>query len=232
MNRRDSLKYLASGTLATGFLFSSCEWMSKDAVVKSLWKYKYGRTPEEIIHDNNLLSQQFFDAEEINLIEDLGNIIIPPNSNGNIKEAEVVDFIEFIAKELIELQQPLRFGLSELNKRSINDFQKNFIDLNFDEKQKLLDPIAYPEEVSEVLIDQANFFSLLRDLVVTGYFTSEVGINDLGYVGNQPNVWDGVPKEILLKHNLEYDPEWESKFLNIEKRNDIAKWDEKGNLIS
>ena len=63
MNRRDSLKYLASGTLATGFLFSSCEWMSKDAVVKSLWKYKYGRTPEEIIHDNNLLSQQFFDAE-------------------------------------------------------------------------------------------------------------------------------------------------------------------------
>ena len=133
---------------------------------------------------------------------------------------------------MIELQQPLRFGLSELNKRSINDFQKNFIDLNFDEKQKLLDPIAYPEEVSEVLIDQANFFSLLRDLVVTGYFTSEVGINDLGYVGNQPNVWDGVPKEILLKHNLEYDPEWESKFLNIEKRNDIAKWDEKGKLIS
>lgn len=109
---------------------------------------------------------------------------------------------------MIELQQPLRFGLSELNKRSINNFQKNFIDLNFDEKQKLLDPIAYPEEVSEVLIDQANFFSLLRDLVVTGYFTSEVGINDLGYVGNQPNVWDGVPKEILLKHNLEYDPEW------------------------
>jgi len=43
------LKYYASGTLATGFLFSSCEWMSKDAVVKSLWKYKYGRTPEEII---------------------------------------------------------------------------------------------------------------------------------------------------------------------------------------
>jgi hypothetical protein len=119
--------------------------MSKDAVVKSLWKYKDGRTPEEIIHDNNLLSQQFFDAEEINLIKDLGNIIIPPNSNGNIKEAEVVDFIEFIAKELIELQQPLRFGLSELNKRSINNFQKNFIDLNFDEKQKLLDPIAYPE---------------------------------------------------------------------------------------
>ena len=54
----------------------------------------------------------------------------------------------------------------------------------------------------------------------------------LTMVGNQPNVWDGVPKEILLKHNLEYDPEWESKFLNIEKRNDIAKWDEKGNLIS
>jgi hypothetical protein len=36
----------------------------------------------------------------------------------------------------------------------------------------------------------------------------------------------------LLKQQILYDPEWESKFLNIEKRNDIAKWDEKGNLIS
>jgi hypothetical protein len=34
-------------------------------------------------------------------------------------------------------------------------------------------------------------------MVVTGWFTSEVGMRDLGYKGNIPNVWDGVPEDVL-----------------------------------
>ena len=59
-----------------------------------------------------------------------------------------------------------------------------------------------------------------------------MGIKDLGYKGNQPNVWDGVPKEILKEHELSYDKSWESKFIDQSKRNDIAVWDDDGNLIS
>ena len=76
------------------------------------------------------------------------------------------------------------------------------------------------------------FFSTFRDLVITGYFTSEVGIKDLGYKGNQPNIWDGVPEEILKEHGLSYDKSWASKFIDQSKRNDVAVWDDKGNLIS
>ena len=41
---------------------------------------------------------------------------------------------------------------------------------------------------------------------MTGYFTSAIGIEELGYVGNSPNVWDGVPQDVLDDHGLAYDP--------------------------
>ena len=69
-------------------------------------------------------------------------------------------------------------------------------------------------------------------MVVTGYFSSEVGINDLGYKGNQPNVWDGVPDEVLEEHGFSYDKDWNYKFVDPLKRNEIAEWDKDGNLIS
>ena len=47
--------------------------------------------------------------------------------------------------------------------------------------------------------------SLMRDLTATGFFTSEIGIKDLGYAGNKPNQWDGVPQDVLDKYGLKYD---------------------------
>ena len=57
-------------------------------------------------------------------------------------------------------------------------------------------------------------------------------MKELGYKGNSPNVWDGVPQEVLDDHGLSYDEEWLSKFVDQSKRLDIAKWDDDGNLIS
>jgi hypothetical protein len=45
---------------------------------------------------------------------------------------------------------------------------------------------------------------LLRDLTATGFYTSALGVKDLGYLGNQPNRWDGVPAEVLAQHELAY----------------------------
>ena len=67
---------------------------------------------------------------------------------------------------------------------------------------------------------------------MTGYYTSRMGIDDLGYKGNLPNVWDGVPDEILKEHDVAYEPEWLAKCVDQSKREDIARWDEDMNLIS
>ena len=41
------------------------------------------------------------------------------------------------------------------------------------------------------------FFALLRSLVLTGYYTTQMGIESLGYQGNISNIWDGVPEDVL-----------------------------------
>ena len=61
---------------------------------------------------------------------------------------------------------------------------------------------------------------------------AEVGIKELGYKGNFPNVWDGVPQDVLDQYGLEYDKEWLDKFVDQSKRNIIAEWDDDGNLIT
>ena len=49
-----------------------------------------------------------------------------------------------------------------------------------------------------------SFFTLLRNLTATGFYTSEIGVKDLEYVGNQPNQWNGVPKEVLEEFKISY----------------------------
>ncbi|MEE9373520.1 MAG: hypothetical protein V3V00_10755 [Saprospiraceae bacterium] len=72
----------------------------------------------------------------------------------------------------------------------------------------------------------------MRNLTLTGYYTTKMGIDDLGYVCNRPNVWDGVPQDVLDKHGLSYPTEWLPKFVDQSKRNVQAKWDEDGNLLT
>ncbi len=50
-----------------------------------------------------------------------------------------------------------------------------------------------------------SFFNTLRDLTATGFFTSKIGIADLGYAGNTPNQWDGVRQDVLDQYGLTYD---------------------------
>jgi hypothetical protein len=69
----------------------------------------------------------------------------------------------------------------------------------------MIDDIAYPETVKPELQQGAAFFTLLRDLTATGFFTSKIGIADLGYAGNKPNNWDGVPQDVLDQYGVKYD---------------------------
>ena len=48
------------------------------------------------------------------------------------------------------------------------------------------------------------FFTRMRFLTATGFFTSKMGIDDIGYVGNKPNQWNGVPADVLNQYGLSY----------------------------
>ena len=123
----------------------------------------------------------------------------------------------------------MRESLIWLDETSIENFGRNFIDCEIKDQKSILDKIAFAKNEKS---KEEIFFSNMRNLVITGYFSSEVGINDLGYKGNQPNFWDGVPDEVMKEHGFSYEKDWKYKFVDPLKRNDLAIWDVDGNLIS
>lgn len=231
MDRRESIKSILLGSVAGGLFLSSCN-ESAEKVTEKIWKYQYGRNKKEAAIDQDLLASSFFTQEEEKLVRCLANLILPPKEEGDIEQAGVLPFIGFMMVDYPDFQLPMRGGLMALNAKSNRGFGKDFVGLNEVQQKSILDLIAYPLEDVVEQPQEVQFFALVRNLVLTGYFTSEVGIKELDYRGNTPNVWDGVPQEVLDDMGLAYDPEWIAKCIDQEKRNDIAVWDEEGNLLT
>ncbi len=207
MDRRKYLKTLAVGTLATGVILQSCAPEKKEEA-PDLSKINGGpdRQPNEIEHFKKVSSQKFFDAHEMATITILVDIIIPKDDHsGSATEAGVPDFIEFIVKDMPRHQTPLRGGLKWLDIQCFKHFNKAFTDCTSSLQIEMVDKIAFPEKAKTEMSQGVAFFNLLRDLTATGFFTSKIGIADLGYEGNRPNQWDGVPPDVLEQYGLKYD---------------------------
>ena len=69
----------------------------------------------------------------------------------------------------------------------------------------MVDEIAFPEKAKPTMQPGVAFFNRMRDLTACGFFTSKIGLADLGYMGNRPNQWNGVPQEVLDQYGLAYD---------------------------
>jgi len=206
MDRRKYLKTLAVGTvgaLSAPALLDACKTEDKKEVVNAP---TINRTPDELENDNKLKSEKFFDEHEMATIAVLVDIIIPKDEkSGSATDAGVPDFIEFIVKDMPKHQVPLRGGLKWLDLHCYKKFEKAFTECDANQRIEVVDEIAYPEKAKPEVQQGVSFFNLMRDLTATGFFTSKIGIDDLGYVGNRPNQWDGVPQDVLDQYGLKYD---------------------------
>ena len=101
--------------------------------------------------------------------------------------------LDFIVKDMPEHQVPIRGGVMWLDGFSNKLYNKEFINCSDQEQITMCDQIAYPKKTKSALKPGEHFFTRMRQLTLTGYFTSKMGIEELGYKGNTPNVWDGIP---------------------------------------
>lgn len=211
MDRRKSLKVLALTTVSGGLLLDACK--TKDDVTKDVAKpeagsagaLNYDRYAEERTYHDKLLKDTFFTKHEMATIALLSDIIIPKDDvSGSATDAKVPDFIEFIVKDKPELQTPMRGGLSWLDLKSNKQFGKPFTDISAQQQINIVDQIAYPEKAAPEVKQGVSFFNLMRNLTATGFYTTQIGINDIGYVGNKPNQWNGVPDDVLKQYGISY----------------------------
>ena len=210
MKRRNVLKTIGLGSLGLAGLSPqvkaaeifdpvvSPEEQKKDPVPE-----QFGRTEYEKVRDAQLFATQFFAKHEIKTITVLVDIIIPKDSHsGSASDAGVPDFIEFMAKDKPELQTPLRGGLAWLDYQMKKRHEKDFVSSSSAQQIAMVEDIAFPERKKTGMAQGIAFFSLLRNLTASGFWSSKMGIEDLGYVGNTPNQWDGPPEDVIKQYGL------------------------------
>ena len=212
MDRRKSIKALIIGTVSTGVLVEACkpgeEKKPDEAKAAEPGKpAETNRMKEEEEHYKEAVSKTYFTADEMATITILGDIIIPKDEHsGSASDAKVPDFIEFIVKDMPKHQLPMRGGLRWLDMQCLNRYGKGFKDCPHQQQIEMVDDIAFTEKVKTKpeMAPGVAFFNLMRNLVSTGFFTSEMGVKDLGYAGNVPNQWNGVPDEVLKQYGMAY----------------------------
>ncbi len=208
MKRRDILKNIGLGS-AGALIAGNSDAQTAKPKTAPIPEVVNGVLRHEIIRDNELKSKRFFTVAEMATIKILVDIIIPADgTSGSASQAGVPDFIEFISKDMPQHQTPLRGGLMWLDSISKRLYGSKFTTLSSANRFKIVDLVAYPKIAKPEHSQGVSFFNLMRNLTATGFFTSKMGMEDLGYKGNIPNNWDGVPQAVLDKYNLSY-AEWE-----------------------
>lgn len=132
----------------------------------------------------------------------LSDWIIPADSRSGSATAAGVpafvdDWLDFKGGNLLA---EIRGGLTWLDLECHRLFQHDFADCPAAQQKEILDRIAYPRTAAPEDANAAAFFSELRDLVVAGFFSSEMGVKDLPYIGNAMVAhWEGCPPEVTAK---------------------------------
>ena len=144
---------------------------------------------------------KFFTKHEYATVTVLVDLIIPKDErSGSATDAGVPAFMDFMMIDQPGRQTAMRGGLGWLDRECLSRFDKTFVACTPAERTQVLDDIAWPQKARPGMSHGVAFFNAFRDLTASGFFTSKMGIEDLGYMGNRyvPE-WTGCPDDVLKK---------------------------------
>src|SRR3982751_1935419 len=139
MDRRESLKYIAWGSISTSLILDACRNKDKKLSVEDEVKINTGPTLDRMVEEkeleDRLMKDKYFTDHEMATIAVLSDIIIPKDGvSGSATDAKVPDFIEFIVKDKPDLQLPMRGGLKWLDMQMLKSHGKPFKDCSHEEQ--------------------------------------------------------------------------------------------------
>jgi len=144
----------------------------------------------------------------------LCDIILPADEHSPSASAVgVVDFID----EWVSAPYPacaadakvVLAGFIWLDAESVKRFGAPFADASAAQKLALCEVMAPEAPAGSPLGEASAFFRRFRNLTATGFYTTPVGMKDLGYVGNVPLArFDGPPADLVEKLGLTGEVAW------------------------
>ncbi|MGH7471580.1 MAG: gluconate 2-dehydrogenase subunit 3 family protein [Longimicrobiales bacterium] len=142
---------------------------------------------------------KFFSAHEWRTVRVLVDLIIPRDErSGSATDAGVPEFMDFIMIDRPGMQAQMRGGLRWLDNESVDRFGKRFVEVTATQKTSVLDDIAWPRRARPEMSQGVAFFNYIRDLTAGGFWSSRIGVRDIGYIGNQFLAeWNGCPPEAM-----------------------------------
>ena len=141
-----------------------------------------------------------FTSHEYATLRRLAELVVPPDEHSQgALEAGAPEFIDLLSSGNEELAAIYTGGMAWLDDQMKRRYQSSFVDAPMAQQTAMLDLIAYRknESAHPELGPGIRFFNWVRNMVVDAYYTSKVGMDDLGFVGNGAMATFSVPEEAL-----------------------------------
>jgi gluconate 2-dehydrogenase gamma chain len=179
VSRRDILKTLGMGAIAGGMLRT---------IPAQAAEYAHHMVmSEKAAAATGAYTPKYFSAHQYKTLQTLCQTIIPADEDsGGAIEAGAPEFIDLISSENEIYSLKLGGGLMWLDEACIDRYGKVYLDCAPEQQKEILDLIAYRKnaKADSSLSQGIEFFSFLRNMTADGFFTSKIGIEYLGYIGN------------------------------------------------
>ena len=139
-----------------------------------------------------------FNEHEYRTLEKLTDFIIPvENGKPGAVAAGAAAWIDMLASETAQLKGIYTNGIAWVDAAMKKGGAADFVTAAAAQQTALLDQIAYRRNSSPELDAGIQFFAWARRMAVDAFYTSEIGIADIDYRGNRPQVTYPEPTEAI-----------------------------------
>lgn len=179
ITRRDVLKTLAIGA-AGGSVLQAVPLQAAQHVHQMI-AHEKSRGPGASYRP------KFFSAHQYQTLTALCDAIIPSDEHSaGAVEAGAPEFIDLLTSENKNYQLLLGGGMMWLDSFCRDRFEATYLGCSATQRKEVLDLIAYRKNAEQdaSLSQGVEFFAFLRRLTSDGFYSSEIGIKDLQYIGN------------------------------------------------
>lgn len=215
MDRRTSLKWMLSASVAMPLLTQQAFAQSSTVLAQPKaadvlgFANGYGTDPDLMnVHHPGDVWPLTFTAEQRREAAVLCDLIIPADEvSPSASSVGVVDFLDEWVSAPYPRQRDDRVtlltGLTWLDEEATRRGGKVFADADSSVQHAICGDICYEAAVSTPFKQAARFFACFRDLTAGGFYTTPVGMKDIGYIGNVPRTdFPGPPAALLQELGL------------------------------
>lgn len=139
-----------------------------------------------------------FNEHHFRTLRQLGDLIMPADATSPAaSEAGTAEFIDFLCSRNEDLAAIFDGGLAWLDEYMKHKYGTDFLTSKPAEHTAVLDLAYGMRGGSAETAGGAQFFTWARNMVVDAYYTSPVGVKDIGYMGNTVVSSFSVPQEAV-----------------------------------